>query len=125
MAKKKSELEDSLAATLADSINKQFKGQTYKSAFFLDGDDAGRKAVGKYSKELYKLLPDVKISMVNTPENEDVNSIVQKEEFNLEEHDPRNVNWIQLDHIYNNLLEYKSKKKLLDFRPLPNETCNH
>ena len=39
MAKKKSELEDSLAATLADCINKQFKGQNYKSAFFLSGDD--------------------------------------------------------------------------------------
>ena len=39
MGKKKSELEDSLASALADSINKQFKGQNYKSAFFLDGDD--------------------------------------------------------------------------------------
>jgi len=39
MAKKKSELEDSLAITLAESINKQFKGQNYKTAFFLDGDD--------------------------------------------------------------------------------------
>jgi len=38
MAKKKSELEDSLAITLAESINKQFKGQNYKTAFFLDGD---------------------------------------------------------------------------------------
>ena len=38
-----------------------------------------------------------------------------RKEFDLEEHDPRNVNWKQLDHIYNNLLEYKSKKKLLDF----------
>jgi len=38
MAKKKSELEDSLAKTLAESINKQFKGQNYKTAFFLDGD---------------------------------------------------------------------------------------
>ena len=38
-----------------------------------------------------------------------------RKEFDLEEHDPRNVNWVQLDHIYNNLLEYKSKKKLLDF----------
>jgi len=33
------ELEDSLANTLADSINKQFKGQALKTAFFLDGDD--------------------------------------------------------------------------------------
>tara|TARA_R100001510_G_C7642520_1_gene200094 strand:+ start:193 stop:1362 length:1170 start_codon:yes stop_codon:yes gene_type:complete len=43
MAKKKSkskdELEDALANTLADSINKQFKGQALKTAFFLAGDD--------------------------------------------------------------------------------------
>ena len=37
--KSKSELEDSLANTLADSINKQFKGQALKTAFFLAGDD--------------------------------------------------------------------------------------
>ena len=39
MAKSKSELADSLAETLAASINKQFKGQNYKTAFFLDGDE--------------------------------------------------------------------------------------
>jgi len=42
MAKKtktKDELTDDLAVTLADSINKQFKGQNYKTAFFLAGDD--------------------------------------------------------------------------------------
>lgn len=41
MAKGKSkvELSDSLANSLADSINKQFKGQSLKTAFFLDGDD--------------------------------------------------------------------------------------
>ncbi len=41
MAKSKSklELEDALANTLADSINKQFKGQALKAAFFLDGDE--------------------------------------------------------------------------------------
>lgn len=37
--KSKNELEDALANTLADSINKQFKGQALKTAFFLDGDD--------------------------------------------------------------------------------------
>ena len=37
--KSKDELEDALANTLADSINKQFKGQSLKTAFFLDGDD--------------------------------------------------------------------------------------
>jgi len=41
MAKSKSklELEDSLANTLAESINKQFKGQALKTAFFLEGDE--------------------------------------------------------------------------------------
>jgi recombination protein RecA len=41
MAKGKSkiELSDSLANSLAESINKQFKGQSLKTAFFLDGDD--------------------------------------------------------------------------------------
>ena len=42
MAKKtktKDELTDDLALTLADSINKQFKGQNYKTAFFLAGDN--------------------------------------------------------------------------------------
>jgi recombination protein RecA len=37
-SKSKSELTDSLANTLAESINKQFKGQNYKTAFFLEGD---------------------------------------------------------------------------------------
>ncbi len=37
-SKTKQELGDSLANTLADSINKQFKGQSLKTAFFLDGD---------------------------------------------------------------------------------------
>jgi recombination protein RecA len=37
-SKSKSELEDSLANTLADSINKQFKGSALKTAFFLAGD---------------------------------------------------------------------------------------
>jgi len=37
-SKSKLELEDSLATALADSINKQFKGQSLKTAFFLEGD---------------------------------------------------------------------------------------
>jgi len=37
--KSKSELNDSLANALAESINKQFKGQALKTAFFLDGDE--------------------------------------------------------------------------------------
>ena len=38
-SKSKDELEDSLAETLAAAVNTQFKGQNYKTAFFLEGDN--------------------------------------------------------------------------------------
>jgi len=41
---------------------------------FLDGDEAGEKAAQKYSKELQIL--NVKISKVNTPQGEDINSLL-------------------------------------------------
>jgi len=39
MAKSKNELTDELGGLIADSINKQFKTQHLKSAYFLEGDD--------------------------------------------------------------------------------------
>ena len=50
MAKSKSklEIEDALANTLADSINKQFKGQNLKTAFFLAGDDDAPSNVSEW-----------------------------------------------------------------------------
>jgi len=45
--------------------------------FFFDGDEAGTKAVHKYSEEIKQLKPGVKITSVNTPEGEDVNSLAQ------------------------------------------------
>ena len=45
--------------------------------FFMDGDDAGRKAISKYSKEIHNLRPEITISKVETPENEDPNSLLQ------------------------------------------------
>jgi len=47
---------------------------------FLDGDEAGRAAASKYAKMLYDTL-EVNISQVETPENEDPNSLVSS-------HDP-------------------------------------
>jgi DNA primase catalytic core len=44
--------------------------------FFFDGDDTGREAVKKHQEELIKLLPGVKLSAVETPEGEDVNSLL-------------------------------------------------
>ena len=36
-AKSKQEVVDGLATVLAENINKQFKGQALKTAYFLDG----------------------------------------------------------------------------------------
>ena len=54
---------------------------------FLDGDDAGLKAIEKYAEQLHQLLPSIKISKVNTPENEDVNSLIQS-------HEPEILNYL-------------------------------
>ncbi len=54
--------------------------------FFMDGDDAGRKAISKYSKEIHKLCPEITISVVNTPENEDANSLLQSHEVGVLDH---------------------------------------
>jgi DNA primase len=45
--------------------------------FFLNGDQAGNKAVQKYAPMLKGEYPNVKISNVQVPENEDVNSLLQ------------------------------------------------
>jgi DNA primase catalytic core len=43
--------------------------------FFFDGDKAGTEAIKKYQEELSELLPDVKLSAIETPEGEDINSL--------------------------------------------------
>lgn len=45
--------------------------------FFFDGDEAGSKAVHKYTEVLQQIKPGIKITSVNTPEGEDVNSLAQ------------------------------------------------
>lgn len=42
---------------------------------FLDGDEAGRKATQKHFETLHELLPSIAISYVETPDNEDINSL--------------------------------------------------
>lgn len=46
--------------------------------FFLDGDQAGRKAVEKHTTTLQALKPQLIISNIETPEGEDINSMLQK-----------------------------------------------
>jgi DNA primase len=48
--------------------------------FFFDGDKAGNEAVTKYAEILRELHPKVKISQVETPKDEDINSLIQGHE---------------------------------------------
>jgi len=48
-----------------------------ETIFFLDGDKAGREAISKISEKLMQLKPNLKITAVETPEGEDINSLVQ------------------------------------------------
>jgi len=50
--------------------------------FFFDGD----KAAEKYSKQLHKDYPGLRISKVETPENEDINSLLQGHEAEILSH---------------------------------------
>lgn len=45
--------------------------------FFFDGDKAGRDAIQKYREEFLHELPGIKLSAVETPENGDINSLLQ------------------------------------------------
>lgn len=45
--------------------------------FFLNGDEAGNKAVAKYAPMLKGEYPNLKITSAAVPENEDVNSLLQ------------------------------------------------
>ncbi len=60
-SKSKSELTDSLANVLADSINQQFKGQNYKTAFFLEGDTDAPTNVNEWISSGHSML-DLAIS---------------------------------------------------------------
>ena len=50
---------------------------------FFDGDNAGKEAMNKYGKLLQELKPQTKISIVATPENEDINSLRQGHEAEI------------------------------------------
>ena len=61
MAKSKSELADSLALELADTLNKKFKNTGYRTAFFLDGDTKAPTEVKGWVKSGSSML-DIAIS---------------------------------------------------------------
>jgi DNA primase/energy-coupling factor transporter ATP-binding protein EcfA2 len=53
---------------------------------FFDGDDAGREGVKRVSDKLRELKPEIKLSQVETPEGEDVNSLLQSHEPGIIKH---------------------------------------
>jgi DNA primase len=52
---------------------------------FFDGDEAGRKAAEKYTKELTGLI-NVKVTTVQTPDDEDINSLLDGHEPDIYTH---------------------------------------
>ena len=64
---------------LTEEHKQSIKGlsQLKEISFFFDGDKAAKEAINKYKEELRELLPEIKLSTVETPENEDVNSLLQ------------------------------------------------
>ena len=53
---------------------------------FLNGDEPGRKATTKHGADLQQLLPQLKLSAVEVPEGEDVNSLAQSHEAEIFTH---------------------------------------
>jgi DNA primase len=51
--------------------------------FFFDGDKAGNEAVTKYAEILRELHPKAKISQIETPKDEDINSLIIGHETNI------------------------------------------
>lgn len=53
---------------------------------FFDGDQAGREAVKKYAPMLKEMVSQIKVSVANCPENEDINSLLISHEKGVLEH---------------------------------------
>ena len=54
--------------------------------FFFDGDEAGEKAIKKWTPEIKRINEKLKITYVNTPKGEDVNSLLQGHEPEILRH---------------------------------------
>jgi DNA primase len=54
--------------------------------FFFDGDKAGQEAIEKHRQELSEQLPGIKLSFVETPKDEDINSLAVSHEPKLFTH---------------------------------------
>lgn len=57
---------------------------------FFDGDEAGREGAKKIIEKLHELRPELKVSNIETPDGEDVNSLLQSHEAEIFYHLIRN-----------------------------------
>ncbi len=60
--------------------------QLQEIIFFFDGDQAGKEAAAKYATQFRKLHSSVKLSNVQTPDGEDINSLLQGHEPSILPH---------------------------------------
>jgi DNA primase catalytic core len=60
--------------------------QLQEIILFYDGDQAGKEAIQKHAELLRLLKPGIKITYIETPENEDINSLAQGHEPELFTH---------------------------------------
>jgi len=60
--------------------------QLQEITLFYDGDEPGREAIKKHAEILHQLKPGIKITYIDTPENEDINSLAQGHEPELFTH---------------------------------------
>lgn len=60
--------------------------QLEEVVLFYDGDEPGREAIKKHAEILHQLKPDIKITYIETPENEDINSLAIGHEHELFTH---------------------------------------
>lgn len=58
----------------------QTLSQLQEIILWMDGDEAGHMATDKHAQMLHQLLPTVKMSQIDTPEGEDINSLAQSHE---------------------------------------------
>lgn len=91
--------------------------------FFFDGDKAGNEAVEKYHKELSQLLPTqtIKLTKVETPEGQDVNSLAQGHEIEIFTHLLNNRKPLEPISKDNFFLLTENHLKPHEATPLPEE----
>jgi DNA primase len=89
--------------------------------FFFDGDKAGTEAIAKHEKTLKQLRPEIELSTVITPDNEDVNSLLQGHETEILTHLIENriplMKKVEKEVLKNQLFEEKAQTQLNTSNP--------